>query len=508
MGAPLDVIVYILILGEPKSGWPDTVVVDSGDHKMYEEQSLWLKNAVAYNVDHCLRYNHTLAVINMKGPDFSDKQKRNCETNPRNEQDPNARVNCYRASHRENCTWRKMSWLLEKLLENVAQYLLFVDCDAIIKTRPNHDTVSSMIDVMNSRNDTHMMLANEDWQCLEKKQPLDKCALTTNTGVMLVRNTDWTKQFLTEIVKRQSLRQCPTNEQSCFRNMYNQDYKGAKNHIYISSGLQWNRHGLRPKNDWIDKDEAEIVHFMGAAKPGLQHIAVPSLGLCDYDLCVNVSQCALQASLLRGGLGKVGVVWADDLERPEGQRLHNFKELGSIVSVLKEIKNAEMALLVPEDKIAKHPLTAGEIEKLREHGITKIHYAEWMVDAPRLGDLFLLLCWLDSTKCIPTSANFTVPSHVRDVWVEPLLLSMYYLSSCWLILYTMLKVSQAASPQPCLLDCPLPGKVDEDCRTCGRSGCTPIAMQCIRKVFGNNEYATPQADGSHSGQTSSSQPQH
>eukprot|EP00039_Didymoeca_costata_P014787 m.243136 g.243136 ORF g.243136 m.243136 type:complete len:392 (-) comp16097_c0_seq20:155-1330(-) len=117
-----------------------------------------------------------------------------------------------------------------------------------------------------------------------------------------------------------------------------------------------------------------VIYFVG-----LQHIAVPSLGLCDYDLCVNVSQCALQASLLRGGLGKVGVVWADDLERPEGQRLHNFKELGSIVSVLKEIKNAEMALLVPEDKIAKHPLTAGEIEKLREHGITKIHYAEWMI---------------------------------------------------------------------------------------------------------------------------------
>lgn len=377
------VIVSILILGAPKSGWPDGTEVTRGAHIDYTESTRpnWLSTALAYNRDHCARYNHPLEVVQALGPEFFPFQRERCDKHPPDSATSSQRRNCYMGAHRENCTWYKLRWLLQHLMNNTAEYILFIDCDAIIKTYPEHDTVNIMIDYMNSMNGVDMLVADEDWQCVEKGTPFDRCSQkgATNTGVILVRNCEWVRTYLAEIVSMQEDRRCGSNEQACFRALYGRNTSGARAHIHIDSGLMWNRHPTRSGGDWRANNTTQIVHFMGAAKPGLRFVDVPQLGHCPDTMCVDVDQCAVQLQDRPGQFkgGKHAYVITHSLHKPSGERLHHNKALEMFVNSAKDA-GADLVLLVPNDDVAAHALTEDENKRMTQLGF-KIHKVEWVL---------------------------------------------------------------------------------------------------------------------------------
>eukprot|EP00041_Stephanoeca_diplocostata_P012820 m.215606 g.215606 ORF g.215606 m.215606 type:complete len:592 (+) comp19106_c0_seq1:308-2083(+) len=382
------VIVSILILGAPEKGWPEGATITNGAHDMYTPATrpLWLSNANAYNTDHCNRYNHTLEIVEMAGPDFFSFQRDRCNQFPPDTATSARRKNCYMGAHRENCTWFKLRWLLQHLLKNTAEYILFIDCDAIIKTYPKHDTVTKMIAEMNSHDGVDMLVADENWQCLEKGFSMDMCPQkgATNTGVILVRNCDWTRYFLEHLIMLQETRQCGSNEQACFRSLYGRNFNASKDHIYIASGLVWNRHPTRPKEDWLEKNATEIVHFMGAAKPALRFVDIPHIGHCGTDrLCINVDQCALQLNERPGNMksGKYALVLTHDLHKQPSDRFHDTKTMQSIIESAAALQ-ADAILMVPSASIASHPLTDDEQTMIKGLGF-QVHFVDWIVP-PRL----------------------------------------------------------------------------------------------------------------------------
>jgi hypothetical protein len=97
----------------------------------------------------------------------------------------------------------------------------------------------------------------------------------TNTGVVLVRNCNWTISFFTDILRMQADNICKTNEQACFRSLIVKDEAPmhAQRHVHVASGLVWNRHPhdrrldpAHPIVDWATNPATEIVHMMGGAK--------------------------------------------------------------------------------------------------------------------------------------------------------------------------------------------------------------------------------------------------
>jgi hypothetical protein len=60
-------------------------------------------------------------------------------------------------------TWYKFRQILEYLLAGVADYVLFIDCDAFIMMREDHDPVARMVDTMNEKG-VDIMVADEDWR--------------------------------------------------------------------------------------------------------------------------------------------------------------------------------------------------------------------------------------------------------------------------------------------------------------------------------------------------------
>mmetsp|Transcript_18247 Transcript_18247/g.54071 ORF Transcript_18247/g.54071 Transcript_18247/m.54071 type:complete len:560 (-) Transcript_18247:993-2672(-) len=369
----LDVLVSILIIGAPKK-WPSGTMISRGSHNMYHPgtRPLWLENGILYNRDHCSRFNHSLEIEEMAGPDFWPWQLERCNALPPDTPSSGARRNCFMGAHRENCTWYKLRWLLQHLLARTAEYVLFIDCDAIILTRPGRDTVAEMVATMNADN-IDLMVADEDWQM----KPSTVGA--TNTGVILVRNTAWSRYFLSNIVGLQENRTCGSNEQTCFRALLGRGWGGAKEHIKVYSGFVWNRHPTRPKEDWDVAPDARIVHFMGAAKPAMRFVNIPQDGACHGRLCLNVDQCAkqLEERRDRGNNHKYALAIIHDLHRPEGDRFRDVSVMRSVLNAAKRA-GADAVLVVPADSIAAHPLTVAEHSTLQEHGY-KIRKVDWLV---------------------------------------------------------------------------------------------------------------------------------
>mmetsp|Transcript_4523 Transcript_4523/g.11574 ORF Transcript_4523/g.11574 Transcript_4523/m.11574 type:complete len:567 (-) Transcript_4523:8-1708(-) len=385
------VLIAITILGDPP--WPDGVIPPPAKENpgyLEDARPLWLQTALAANRNAAQRFGHTLDVKQLPGPPFLKAQREYCDTKPPDQPSgPFHRRNCYRGAHRNNCTWYKFRQILQYLLDGVAEYVLFVDCDAFIMLRQDHDPVGRMVDTMNAKG-VDIMVADEDWRGANGQ---------TNTGVVLARNCEWTKAFLTDILKMQEDNVCKTNEQACFRMLVGQDYKGAAQHVFVGSGLQWNRHPTdrRDKNnvrlDWDTNALTEIVHFMGGAKPGLERIDVADNGVCNLTplqatptaaagfrpACIDVDHCA-SAALVRskGGDAKArrAFVLAEPLASPPGQRFLNVAAMRAALDMATQC-GADTVIVVPRAGVAKFPLTAAERAVLKTHAI-QVHEVPWI----------------------------------------------------------------------------------------------------------------------------------
>jgi hypothetical protein len=252
----------------------------------------------------------------------------------------------------------------------------------------DHDPVARMIETMNTEA-VDIMVADEDWRGAVGE---------TNTGVVLVRNCNWSITFFTEILQMQANNVCKTNEQACFRSLVAQDHNHAKTHVHVDSGLKWNRHPSdrrdrgNVKMDWDTNPATEIVHFMGGAKPGLEKIDVPDNGVCSGEdtgrtaqtRCIDVDHCALVSTVRRAGVpqGKRAFVLVEPLDNPPGQRFLDVAAMRAALEMAKAA-SADAVYIVPQTGVARYPLTAAERTVLRSRGFT-LHEVPWVspTDAP------------------------------------------------------------------------------------------------------------------------------
>lgn len=370
--AAFKALLSIMLVGEPE--WPPNVPA----MPMYEERNppLWLRSALAYNKDHVNRTRHRIDIKWLKGPDFPLHQINQCD-----QKDGDVRNRCYYNYHRENCNWYKFHLILQYLENPDNEYILYIDSDVILKTHPHADPITDLVNVLNSEN-RDILMADEDWQCTEPRwQNEPKCHHRgmVNGGLILIRNCEWSKQFFKNMLGYQEKKLCNSNEQTCLRDTWNKNRSDIRGHMYIASGMEYNKHPTRPLTNWMRNDSIKVVHFMGAAKPGLTTIDLQHRGACPYDMCVDLERCSSALELASGKYRSKGyaLVITHDLHRPSGKRLHEFHAMKSLLLYATKI-NADKVLLVPKDTIAKFSLTNMEKSELEQHGF-KIIYVDWVI---------------------------------------------------------------------------------------------------------------------------------
>lgn len=328
----------------------------------------WLDAALRYNKDHLYRHNHKLAITDIPPIGWEPYQMTWCEKNKGAKGTPEY-LSCLGRFNRDNNTWKKLDVILKHLLNNDAEHILFIDVDSLI-VHPNIDTLLEMVQELEKAG-KDMMLATENWRPSGDQ--------LINTGVILARNTDWSRHFLSEIIALRRNETCTSNEQLCLNGLYRSNRLGAKDHMLIASGLVWNRHPKPRIGDAAGAGafaaEARITHFMGGAKAGLPNVDSWTCGHCPCALgrcsggggprgaCLDLATCAAGN---RNGRATYAFAMVDDLR----SATRSFTAVG-LRSVVKAAARhgADALLIVPEDGVSAHPLTADERTVLQKHKI-------------------------------------------------------------------------------------------------------------------------------------------
>lgn len=289
----------------------------------------------------------------------------------------------------------KLDVMANYLETNAAEYVLFIDADVVIWTRPGHDTLEVLIKHLEALG-KDVMYADEDWVKNDKGEPNSKGRL--NGGMIFAKNTPWAARFFRNISAYHSeiLPRCTSNEQLCMRTYVENNHNNAQDRVVVASGNVFNRHpnsGISTRGGngkwpaelmpFMDDPRVEIVHSMGGAKGATKYFDVPALGLCQDQLCLNLTHCDLQSKDRRKTPNrKRAIVMIDGLSAPPGEQ-HSQSErmahhrIKAMLHVAKQ-NSADPVVLVPSDAQATHPLTAAEKRALTEHKI-RIVQAKWSV---------------------------------------------------------------------------------------------------------------------------------
>lgn len=187
---------------------------------------------------------------------------------------------CYSENYRDIATWEKMSILHDYLESSKRHYshVLFIDTDATF-VHPERDTVRELVELMDRQNRS-LLAADENWR------PAGNGPRNVNTGVMMVRNTEYARTLLRKLLEAHqdpytaNQHDCRLNEQRCL-SMFIGTGKACnwghcnwvnKEHILIMEGMRYNRHPVKPcvltrKSDQdCNTSGVDIVHFMGSSK--------------------------------------------------------------------------------------------------------------------------------------------------------------------------------------------------------------------------------------------------
>ena len=150
------VLVFTLLVGD----WGNSS--QSAESKLYskdvEMRPLWLNTSLMYNTDHCERFGHTFEIVYRDTPAPTSWQARNCKNAEQAKEDK-----CIAGLHRKNANWLKLSTVLGYLEGNAADWVLFVDADVVIHTRPGMNTLRAMITELEGTG-KQVMFGDEDWK--------------------------------------------------------------------------------------------------------------------------------------------------------------------------------------------------------------------------------------------------------------------------------------------------------------------------------------------------------
>ena len=108
---------------------------------------------------------------------------------------------------------------------------------------------------------------------------------------------------------------------------------------------------------------------------------LPEAGQCDEGTCLNIHHCAARRP--RSSLGKLGFVLTDDLNRDAARR--NLADSANQRRRLLAAREhgADLIFVVPEDSIARFPLSDGELMYPPPHGPTAAAAATWSCEGWR-----------------------------------------------------------------------------------------------------------------------------
>lgn len=207
----------------------------------------WLQHSISINTEHALARGFEFNVVELGTPPLFEFQQAYldspaCKDPPDTAEYATCHANKVAGFARENANWKKLDVIAAYLERDAADYVMFLDADVVLSSRTGHSPVHRFIDELNSVG-KDIQFADEDWN-LGKAAGVGQI----NGGVILVRNTAWSLKYLRGLLDAHG-KQCKGNEQMCFISSHKNNLYGARDHVHINSGIQWNRHpGHGPKD--------------------------------------------------------------------------------------------------------------------------------------------------------------------------------------------------------------------------------------------------------------------
>eukprot|EP00039_Didymoeca_costata_P006008 m.86728 g.86728 ORF g.86728 m.86728 type:complete len:573 (+) comp13069_c0_seq1:234-1952(+) len=341
----------------------------------------WLETTLALNKFHMEYHNrtfHLIRVNNYQEPPMDPIREATMKKQCVGEEE--AVENCknsHRVTHRRtHMTWEKINLVLETLEKGKYEYVMFIDADSYFQTRPNFDPVQDLVSQL-VVNDKNVLYANEDWDWRVNQSLVEYIKRTVNTGLILARQSDWTKYYYQKKMYALRVLHQNKNEQLHVRgDIQSNKYNTADNSLIVSGKL----YNTNPNYlDISEEDKAHHVHFMGGGKGGLENVDVSKAGSCPHGICLDLDHC-LKRDVRKNNVQdtktfyqnekSVAYVTIAGLDDDDPARLKQYGVLMSFGKKINATNGAGTAIfMVPDKTVAKYPLKDEERQYLLQHRV-------------------------------------------------------------------------------------------------------------------------------------------
>lgn len=154
--------------------------------------------------------------------------------------------------------WCKVSLLYDTLITNKYDWVFWLDCDAVFT---NKDI--KLEDIINTVN-SESMVGSDDTEIIVTKEESGCCVIST--GAMLIRNSEWSKNFLKAWYDKGELPNAQWRDQDTFHYFYYNDEKVRKKVKVIRQKVMNSFADIFTDNDFI-------IHYAGRERTPLKRFA-------------------------------------------------------------------------------------------------------------------------------------------------------------------------------------------------------------------------------------------
>lgn len=205
---------------------------------------------------------------------------------------------------RAHCTWYKVLLILELLENNEYSYIAWIDADAVVV-----DHSISLEQIIHNGEHKELILAENM-----------NAGFLVNAGVLLVKNSDWSRSFLRQVWEHTKYQQSLFYEQSALLHILKQHREGlfqtvpfhsflggplmkSYPHVFVypHMALNTNRGWVFPKKSRLNDNTEYSVHE-GEAEEACAEFIFHAAGMRN------------KLSALRGVLLRFGILLTDDME--------------------------------------------------------------------------------------------------------------------------------------------------------------------------------------------------